>query len=206
MGSGEWPVGSRIPTENQLADELGVGRNTVREAVSGLVHAGILECRQGAGTFVVAARETYPSLARRLAAGRMRDILEVRRALEVEAARLAAVRRTKDDLGVIDAALARREKMWTRGDWAAFIEADVALHEAIVASGHNAVLIELYDDFGQRLREGLLGSVGTRLTPDRYVDHVRLCEAIRERDEAAAVREAAEHLDETLHTLRVEST
>ncbi len=200
--SGEWPIGSRIPTENELATELGVGRNTVREAVRVLTHAGMLECRQGAGTFVVAANEAAAGMARRLAAARLRDILEVRRGLEVEAARLAAHRRTDDDLGRIDAALDHREQAWGSGDAQAFIEADVALHETIVAAAHNAVLAELYDDFSNPIRESLLGSVGSELTDARYVDHARLCAAIRDRDDDAAAREASEHLNETLRALR----
>lgn len=52
LTNGEWAVDDRIPTEHELAEQLGVGRNTVREAVRVLVHAGLLESRQGNGTFV----------------------------------------------------------------------------------------------------------------------------------------------------------
>ena len=54
--SGEWPVGSRIPTEPELVEQLGVARNTVREAVRALAHNGLLAIRQGSGTYV-----THPS-------------------------------------------------------------------------------------------------------------------------------------------------
>lgn len=55
--SGEWPVGSRIPTEPELVEQLGVARNTVREAVRALAHNGLLDIRQGSGTYVVATSE-----------------------------------------------------------------------------------------------------------------------------------------------------
>ena len=55
--AGSWECGERIPTEPQLSDMLGVGRNTVREAVRALVHTGLLEVRQGAGTFVRSNRD-----------------------------------------------------------------------------------------------------------------------------------------------------
>lgn len=55
--SGRWPVGSRIPTEPELCTLAGVGRNTVREAVQSLVHAGLLRRRQGSGTYVIADNE-----------------------------------------------------------------------------------------------------------------------------------------------------
>ena len=57
ISSGEWPVGQRIPAEPELVSALGVGRNTVREAVRALAHAGLLEVRQGDGTFVRATSE-----------------------------------------------------------------------------------------------------------------------------------------------------
>ncbi len=61
--SGKWPVGSRIPTEPELSELTGTGRNTVREAVQALVHTGLLERRQGSGTYVLAASEVSGTLA-----------------------------------------------------------------------------------------------------------------------------------------------
>ena len=90
--SGEWPVGRRLPVESALAEELGVGRNTVREAVRVLVHVGLLETRQGDGTYVLRRLDPAESL-RRLRRTTLRDQLEMRIALESEAARLAAERR-----------------------------------------------------------------------------------------------------------------
>ena len=63
VASGAWPVGGRIPTEPQLVEALGVGRNTVREAVRALVHAGVLECRQGSGTYVISDDEMTGAVA-----------------------------------------------------------------------------------------------------------------------------------------------
>lgn len=59
--SGEWPMGSRIPTEPELVEQLGVARNTVREAVRALAHNGLLDIRQGSGTYVVATSELKPA-------------------------------------------------------------------------------------------------------------------------------------------------
>ncbi len=193
--SGEWPVGSRIPPEPELAAQLGVGRNTLREAVKALSHAGLLECRQGSGTYVRAASELSGAVARRLAAARLREVVEVRRAFEVEAARLAAHRRTDEDLAVLDRAIARREEAWDAGDAAAFVAADVEFHAAVVAAAHNGVLAELYADFGAAVRASLTESVGEDLRPERHVDHHRLLAALRAGDAAAATAEAASFLD-----------
>ena len=107
---GTWPVGSRIPAETELAGLLGVGRSTVREAVRALVHVGLLESRQGAGTFVqtrAAAEPDWGTLLRRAA---VLEVYEVRHGLERQAASLAAQRRTTADIERIEAALAQRQR------------------------------------------------------------------------------------------------
>src|SRR6476660_1649151 len=192
--SGEWPVGTRIPTEPQLAAALGVGRNTVREAVRALAHAGLLECRQGSGTYVRSGTELAGAVARRVADGHLADVLEVRRALEVEAARLAALRRSAADLARLDEALARRETAWRSGEPDRFVTADVALHVAVVAAAHNRVLADLYADFSAAVRDSLADHVGDDLSPDRHVDHARLVAAIRAGDPTTAAEEAGHFL------------
>ncbi|PRC57877.1 GntR family transcriptional regulator, partial [Mycobacterium sp. ITM-2017-0098] len=64
IASGEWPVGRRIPNETVLVESLGVGRNPVREAVRALAHAGLLDVRQGDGTYVRATSEVSGALRR----------------------------------------------------------------------------------------------------------------------------------------------
>ena len=198
IASGEWPIGERIPAEPELVTRLGVGRNTVREAVRALAHAGLLEARQGAGTYVRATSEFAGAVQRRLAEARLREIVEVRRALETESARLAALRRTASDLACLDEVFAGRERAWASGDAEAFVEADARLHQAVVAAAHNEVLAELYRDFGEALRASVRENVGPDLTPDRYVDHAPLVAAIRAADPHAAASAAAGYLDETL--------
>lgn len=195
IADGAWPLGSKIPTEPQLVAALGVGRNTVREAVRALVHAGVLECRQGSGTYVVSTDELSGAVTRRLAAAERSDTIEVRRAFEVEAARLAAVRRTPDDLLALDEGLDRREAAWRSGRVDEFVEADAALHTLIVAAAHNAMLAELYASVGTALRATLADAMGRELHPDRYVDHSQLVDAIRAGDAERAAREAGAFLE-----------
>ncbi|MBM0260497.1 FadR/GntR family transcriptional regulator, partial [Micromonospora sp. 4G55] len=178
-----------------LVAALGVGRNTVREAVRALVHAGVLECRQGSGTYVVSTDELAPVVARRLTDDRMAEVIEVRRAFEVEAARLAALRRTPEDLAALDAALATREAAWRSGRVAEFVEADAALHTAVVAAAHNGMLAELYASVGTALRSTVAHAMGDALEPERYVDHGRLVAAIRDGDPARAAIEAGAFLE-----------
>lgn len=180
--SGEWPVGARIPTEPELVEQLGVARNTIREAVRALAHNGLLDIRQGSGTYVVATSELAGVMHRRFADADPRHIAELRSTLESGAAELAALRRTERDLRQLDALLVRRDEAWASGDAEAFVTADASLHMAVVAASHNDVMTAMYADLGEVLREWLRDDVGEELTPDSLVDHAPLVDAIRAGD------------------------
>ncbi|MET9542742.1 FadR/GntR family transcriptional regulator [Streptomyces sp. NPDC006553] len=189
--SGEWPVGSRIPTEPELVEQLGVARNTVREAVRALAHNGLLDIRQGSGTYVIATSELAGVMHRRFAASDPRHVAELRSTLESAAARLAAARRTERDLKQLDTLLVRREEAWESGDAERFVTADATFHHAVVAASGNEVLTELYADLGDLLREWLRDDVGQELRPENWMDHARLVDAIREGEAERAGAEAA---------------
>ncbi|MBI3226391.1 MAG: FadR family transcriptional regulator [Mycolicibacterium cosmeticum] len=194
--AGEYPVGTKIPTEPALAETLGVGRNTVREAVRALAHGGILEVRQGDGTYVRATSEVSGAL-RRLCGSELREVLQVRRCLEVEGARLAATARTEDDLAELWQLLARRDELQREQAVDDFVRADAELHFAIVRSAHNTVLTELY----RGLTEVVLASVATTTHDTEAAAHIRhrgLVEAIDTRDVDRAAREAGGFLNELL--------
>ncbi|CAL9604512.1 FadR/GntR family transcriptional regulator [Streptomyces sp. Tu 3180] len=189
--SGEWPVGSRIPTEPELVEQLGVARNTVREAVRALAHNGLLDIRQGSGTYVVATSELAGVMHRRFAGADPRHVAELRSTLESAAARLAAQRRTEKDLKQLDTLLLRREEAWESGEAEAFVAADATFHLAVVAASHNDVMTAMYADLGEVLRDWLRDDVGGELTPETRMDHGRLVDAIRAGDGATAAEEAA---------------
>ncbi|WNI32758.1 FadR/GntR family transcriptional regulator [Streptomyces sp. ITFR-6] len=191
--SGEWPVGSRIPTEPELVEQLGVARNTVREAVRALAHNSLLDIRQGSGTYVAATSELAGVMHRRFASADPRHVAELRSTLESSAARLAAARRTDRDLKQLDALMRRREETWAAGDAEAFVAADATLHLAVVAAAHNDVLTGLYADLGDLLREHVRDDVGHELRPENHMDHGRLVEAIRAGDAETAAQEATSH-------------
>lgn len=189
--TGEWPVGCRIPTEPELVERLGVARNTVREAVRALAHNGLLDIRQGSGTYVVATSELAGVMQRRFADADPHHVAELRSTLESSAARLAAQRRTDRDMAQLDALLAKREQAWEAGDAERFVSVDSTFHLAVVAASHNEVLSELYADLGHLLRDWLRDDVGRELRPEHRMDHARLVEAIRAGDAETAATEAA---------------
>ncbi|MFI6374730.1 FadR/GntR family transcriptional regulator [Streptomyces sp. NPDC050546] len=151
---GHWPVGTKLPGETTLAKELGVGRSTVREALRALAGAGLVRPRQGAGVFVLATEpvEDWPTRLRRAA---VTDVYEVRMAVEVHAARLAARRRTDDDIAALRAALETRRAAASADD-AVFVDADIAFHATVIAAARNPVLADLFTEFTPVLRDGLI--------------------------------------------------
>ncbi|MBX6381379.1 MAG: FadR family transcriptional regulator [Microbispora sp.] len=202
---GRWPVGTRLPGETTLAKTLGVGRSTVREALRALAGAGLVQARQGAGVFVIADRpaEDWTARLRRAA---VTDVYEVRMLVEVQAARLAARRRTPDDVAALRAALEARRAA-ARGDDAAFVDADIALHAAVVAAAHNPVLTDLFAEFVPRLREGLIALVdllGLRADDPNPGDdtHAAFVEAVERGDAEAAGHVLQAELEQTLDRLR----
>nr|WP_055505616.1 FCD domain-containing protein [Nonomuraea pusilla] len=198
---GHWPVGTRLPGENALAATLGVGRSTVREALRALAGAGLVQARQGSGVYVIADRpaDDWPARLRRAA---ITDVYEVRVMVETQAARLAAARRTAEDVAALEAALEARGRAAREGD-AAFVDADVALHAAVVAAAGNPVLDGLFAEFAPLLRERLVDLVellGLRdhdAAPGQDA-HAALVDAIRRGDAEAAGAVLQEELEQTL--------
>lgn len=193
LASGEWTVGTRIPPEPVLAADLGVSRNTVREAVKALAHVGVLEVRRGDGTYVAATTEVQALMRRQAERVEIEHLLEVRHAIEVRAAALAAGRRTRADLEALDAIAARRLEALDAGDGAGFVDADVAFHVAVVATAHNPLLSELYDGLVETLRASI--DDPTQGYPPMLTEHDAVLDAIRRGDADAAAAASAELLD-----------
>ncbi|MEJ2890472.1 FadR/GntR family transcriptional regulator [Actinomycetospora aeridis] len=193
--NGEWPPGHRLPAVTDLAAELEVGRSTVREAVQALAHRGLLEVAQGRGTFVAEepGAGTWTLTLRRTEA---LDVYEARRGPEIEAARLAALRRTDDDLVAIEAAVADRRKARTCGavgEWAA---ADLALHRAVVTATHNPVLGRIFDALADGVHDSFTHtSADPGSGVDTAAEHDALVDAIARRDPEAAAAATRGYLD-----------
>ena len=178
--NGEWPVGARLPVEAELSEALGISRNTIREAVRVLVHVGMLETRQGAGTYVRANRDAGETL-RRIARSRLAEQIEVRTMLETEAARLAAGRRTDLDLKIMTNALDARAAAGS--DLAERIRHDEIFHHALVRASHNTALIELYDYFSHAVSQTIERTERDAELPEpTQEDHELLLAAVRRKD------------------------
>jgi GntR family transcriptional repressor for pyruvate dehydrogenase complex len=136
--------GDRIPSERKLAEDFGVSRPSIREAIQKLVAKGLLVTRHGGGTTVTDKLDApfidpwqdmlkgHPLLHR--------DILEFREMLEGQAAALAAQRATDVDMARIDKAFAELDAAYANKDLDASIAADVAFHQAIAEASHNVLI------------------------------------------------------------------
>jgi DNA-binding FadR family transcriptional regulator len=201
IGGGAYPVGARLPSENELADRFGVSRTVVREAVSRLKSESLVESHQGKGVFVreraaVAAFRIDPESATSVRA--VLQVVELRRGLEAEAAALAATRRTRADLASIGRALRDLRRRAGGSDHGA--EADRALHRAIARAAGNPHYAALWELVGQ-----FLGGV-IRLTRAHEAQHPELAaqvmreheamvDAIARREPEEARAAARRHLD-----------
>ncbi|MEV4512337.1 FCD domain-containing protein [Dactylosporangium sp. NPDC049525] len=202
IAAGDWPVGTRIPPEHRLTEELGVSRNTVREALSALVHLGLLEARPGDGTYVRADSELQVSLSRRVAAADPDDAFEVRALLEHRGSRRAATHATAEDVARLRELLEQRDAARAADDLRAFVEADFAFHRAVVIAGGNPLLAELYQHLGPVITQTITDTAA--LHEDRAVHdlHHRLVDAIAAGDPAAAEACSVALVDEGRDILR----
>ncbi len=179
-----WDIGEKLPNEATLSAMLSVSRGTIREAVRVLVSQGFLETRQGSGTYVLSTTDTSTplSMARRAS---LRDQFEARCALDVEAARLAALRQTPEIIAELRRLLERRGN-FEGGDAAAFIERDLAFHKAVIAASGNRAMIDIYDFFAASITETIEATLGAEIPEPDMQAHADIIDAIATGEPAKA--------------------
>ena len=147
--TGDLRPGARIPSERRLAEELGVGRSVVREALKSLALVGLIESRHGDGTYV--ADSTPESFSRavewRLVAwgGERADVAEAIAVLDGDLAAMAAERRTEADLLDLAAHLAGQEAALEAGDPTALQAAHLAFRATIAVAAGNVTLASVVE-------------------------------------------------------------
>jgi len=202
ISSGEIRHGEKIPTEPELMEQFGVGRSTIREAVRVLVHAGLLEKRQGFGTYLISDPIIQEPLSHRLRRAEILEVYEVRRMLEIEIARLAAERRGDDDLSLMREHLDTRLQALEKDDMGGYLKADIAFHQSVAVASKNGVVVDLYRTFSSELLDALNKLVMDREAHDPHnAYHEGLYEAIKARDADAAVHWTLQNLNATVALL-----
>jgi len=191
------PEGARVPSERELTSELGVGRSTLREALHGLQLLGEIEIRHGQGMFVSKASTDERGLAALTAAinqGVTHDLLEARKVIEVEVARLAGQRRTDAEISELAAILKAHESSMHKGQSPA--AEGMRFHLAVGYAAHNEVLVAVMRTLrkpmferGPSLYEDLEGFSEWELR-----QHTGIYLAIRDQNANLAARRMAAHV------------
>lgn len=172
--SGRLAEGDKLPTEVELVKQLGVSRTVIREAVSRLRNAGLVEPRQGRGVFVM-PRRTRPLDLEAEASGtksKVLQIVEVRRAMEGEAASLAATRATPEDVARMRQSLAAIDEAVADGGDG--VEEDLAFHQSIAESTGNAVMVSTVRYLGEVMRGGIRVTRANEARRDDFIEAVRV--------------------------------
>ncbi|RED85179.1 FadR/GntR family transcriptional regulator [Cohnella phaseoli] len=201
--SGKWAVGMRIPAEPELMVELNVSRNTLREAIRALVHAGLLKTKQGDGTYVCSSSVLGVVLQKRIMRSDSLQTLEVRHALEREGAHLAAQRRTDEEARELLLQLERWERAAARGDMDGVVTEDIRLHQGIIAASHNEILIELYNHIADALQDLITSITRYEADTDFLLIHRQLVEAIVDQDADRAVATVHRYISESKAVLEI---
>jgi DNA-binding FadR family transcriptional regulator len=209
--SGELLPGDVLPTDDELTGELQVSRTVLRESVKVLAAKGLVEARQKTGTRV-RPREHWNLLDPDVLAWRFeaspdaaffRSIVELRRLVEPEAARLAAERATDTEITRLRAAFADMEAAMDEPD--AYLEADLRFHELILRGCHNELLEHMAAMMRAVFRALFVATRPAESVPNATAAHGAIVAAVAARDGAAAesgtralIEDTAKRLERTL--------
>ncbi|WP_020671413.1 FadR/GntR family transcriptional regulator [Amycolatopsis nigrescens] len=193
---GEYEVGSKLPAEAALAKEFEVSRSVVREALRALQALGLTTSKTGKGTFVTA---TGPAQNPVFGPYSARDLVEVRRHVEIPVAGYAASRRSSDDLDLLDHLV---RQMDAESDNTAWVALDTLFHITIAQASGNPVFAKFIEEIRDALgrQSTFLNQLGDR-RENSNEEHRRIVAAIASGSREAAVEAMTAHLEHVEHTL-----
>lgn len=184
---GQWPPGSKIPTENELVEMLGVGRGVVREALATLKAFGVIDSKAGLGTFVT---NTPSELVTWIVAigSDNRELLEARYGIDAWINYLAAVKATQEDVERISNLAEQMERAVAENKTRDEIVAiDGEFHDAMAKATHNSVLARLSAIMAASLEHSRRANISTTdLLNEAIHSHRELAEAVRSHDANSA--------------------
>ncbi|MGH2317771.1 FadR/GntR family transcriptional regulator [Planococcus sp. SE5232] len=194
--------GDRLPSERDLASRFGVSRNSVREALKDLESKGVIETRQGGGSFLAPSKrdvlgtelrthidETHTQL--------IDEMLELRRAFEVEAVSLAAQRATAENLEAIRRVLSQMAEAVDDPEMG--VQADLDFHLQVAYATKNQLLIDLMETLAKRMEENIRATRSQRFTDkgrhqDTLKEHEEIYRAIAEGNSDLAKQLMEKHI------------
>lgn len=195
----ELQIGDALPPERELAAQLQVSRNILREAISMLAQKGLLEVRPGSGTYVARPSaeilEDSISFLIRFSETALYDLLEARLLIEVEIAGLAAERATGEDRQLIAERFEQLEA--TTDDLEAYGEADIRFHTALASAAKNEIYCLLLSSIRGALRQIIRFFVKHNPTvlEEAHLYHQRILQAIEQQRPEEAREAMRQHLE-----------
>jgi DNA-binding FadR family transcriptional regulator len=193
--------GARLPAERELCARMGIARSTLRQALTALGQSGHVYATRGrgGGTFVSDPPPPADPPSPEMLA-RWRETCDERLAVELGVALLAAQRAEREDLDALDETANALEL--TLEDFAAYRQADIRLHVGLAEATHSATLVRSMTEV-QGAMTDLIAHIAhpAQVLASSNAQHRRILAAVREGDEARAVREMAEHLQGPEHIL-----
>jgi GntR family transcriptional regulator, transcriptional repressor for pyruvate dehydrogenase complex len=199
--AGELKAGDKLPSERDLAEQLGVGRSSVREALRALELLDLIETRKGEGTFIQKAGSHR--LAEILAgfflkdAKARRDLAETRKTLEADAVRLACTRADEEQLERLKFLLEQSKQRWSDG--VIPVEEDIQFHKTLMQMSQNKLLLNIWRPLVEYSRAALIESLSREGRMDHaWHEHEAVYQAIAAGDEKAAVKAITLHLDNSI--------
>jgi GntR family transcriptional regulator, transcriptional repressor for pyruvate dehydrogenase complex len=210
VAQGKFAVETLLPPEGELARAYGVSRLTVREAIRILRSKNVVEIHRGRGTFVNRP-EAWTSLDAivRLAvngdsaAGVSERLLEARAIVEIGAARLAAVRRSDEDLAELDSCVQEMVAGADAGDVDLFVDADIAFHDVIMRASGNLFVPFMLEPFGQLLRHTREQTSAVPEIQRHAIEHHRaIRDSLASGDESRARQAMEAHMEQTRADLK----
>ena len=202
--SGEYTENSFLPPERELVQSLGVSRIVVREAIKLMESRGLIRIKRGIGTIVAEARPDQVSESLKVLLRRKRHmvkhLIEVRALLEAGVAKLAARRRTDDNLIAMRRHLNIMRERPSEPE--GYIDADLDFHDEIARAARNPALSLLLEPLHELLRESRIATFsGPRMVRLRTKQHEEIFRMIELRDEEGAKDVMERHLLDTAKDL-----
>ncbi len=211
IGQHQLHAGDRLPTEQDFAEQFGVSRMSVRDAIKMLTPSGLVRPRRGSGIFVGEETSLTTSSSLNLATlvppERIAELFEFRRAHEMDTARLAARRVSVAELRALEHLLAANREAAAGEDWDSFLHSDDEFHHGIALAAHNVFFVETVDSI-MRLQRwaihvltgGAPGSLKTSIEQHEAIFH-----AIREGSPERAADAARAHVESVSAAYRQEA-
>ena len=200
---GEYPVGSQLPSERQIAAQMKVSRNAVREALRALQIIGIIEIKAGIGTYIAGNNKKVIDLSKVVAfveeSKNLFEVWEARRELEVILAKLASMKATKDDIDNIAMSLDEMRADTAIADNVKYLEANRLFHLSVAEAAHNSVLMEALQPLIRVTNQQLLDELGLGYTwhkEKKDLDtHEAIFNAIRDHNSEMVAKSVKLHFD-----------